>query len=93
MAPASPLQQNKTPNGITRNSSAKKPPQLNVVDVILGEIWMKPWYPSFYPEELVGKKTEKLFVCQWCFKYTKELLPYIGHTVSYPDAAASCQIY
>lgn len=83
MAPASPLQQIKTLNGTTAKPPAKKAPQLNVVDVILGEIWMKPWYPSFYPEELVGKRTEKLFVCQWCFKYSKDLLPYMGHTVSW----------
>jgi hypothetical protein len=54
----------------------------NVKEVVLGNLWIKPWYPSFYPEELVGRHLDRLYVCQWCFKYTKELAPYLGHTVS-----------
>jgi len=53
----------------------------NVVNVVLGDLLIKPWYPSFYPEELVGRKTERLYVCQWCFKYSKELMPFLGHVV------------
>lgn len=53
----------------------------NVINVVLGDLLIKPWYPSFYPEELVGRKIERLYVCQWCFKYSKELIPFLGHTV------------
>ncbi|OMP85049.1 Histone acetyltransferase Tip60 [Diplodia seriata] len=53
----------------------------NVLNVVLGDLLVKPWYPSFYPEELVGRRVERLYVCQWCFKYSKELIPFLGHTV------------
>lgn len=54
----------------------------NVQNVVLGDILFKTWYPSFYPEELVGKEIERLYVCQWCFKYSKELMPFLAHTVT-----------
>lgn len=54
----------------------------NVVEVVFGSLLIKPWYPSFYPEELVGRKIERLYVCQWCFKYSKELTGFIKHLVS-----------
>ena len=53
----------------------------NVLSVVLGDTLFKTWYPSFYPEELVGRETEKLFVCRCCFKYSKELVPYVAHLV------------
>lgn len=53
----------------------------NVHNVVLGDILFPTWYPSFYPEELVGSRVERLYVCQWCFKYSKELMPFIAHTV------------
>lgn len=56
----------------------------NVLNVVLGDLLVKPWYPSFYPEELVGRRVERLYVCQWCFKYSKELIPFLGHTVRPP---------
>ena len=55
--------------------------ELNVSNVVLGNLLVKPWYPSFYPKELVGQRTERLYVCQWCFKYSKELVPYVSHLV------------
>lgn len=51
----------------------------NVNNVVFGNLLIKPWYPSFYPEELIGRTTERLYVCQWCFKYSKELIPFLGH--------------
>ncbi len=54
----------------------------NVQNVVLGDILFKTWYPSFYPEELVGRETERLYVCRWCFKYSRELMPYLAHVVS-----------
>ena len=53
----------------------------NVISVVLGDILFKTWYPSFYPEELAGKELDRLYVCQWCFKYSKELMPFLAHTV------------
>ncbi|MCJ1402053.1 hypothetical protein MMC11_005272 [Xylographa trunciseda] len=51
----------------------------NVLNVVLGDILFPTWYPSFYPEELVGKDTDRLYVCQSCFKYTKEAVPFLAH--------------
>lgn len=53
----------------------------NVLEVVFGSLLIKPWYPSFYPEQIVGRKVERLYVCQWCFKYSKELAPFLGHLV------------
>lgn len=74
-----------TANGLTsplvaqRNS--EKLVDLNIRKVVLGDILFDPWYPSFYPEELVGREVDRLHVCQWCFKYSKELVPYLAHIV------------
>ncbi|KAH8724399.1 histone acetyltransferase MYST2 [Phaeosphaeriaceae sp. PMI808] len=56
----------------------------NVLEVVFGSLLIKPWYPSFYPEELVGRKVERLYVCQWCFKYSKELMPFLAHLKACP---------
>lgn len=54
----------------------------NVSNVVLGNLHIKPWYPSFYPEDLVGgRKTDWLYVCQWCFNYTPEIMKYSAHCV------------
>lgn len=53
----------------------------NVREVVLGDLPIKAWYPSFYPEELVGRTVDLLYVCPWCFKYTKESAAFLGHTV------------
>jgi hypothetical protein len=71
-------------NGRTRSPTSTSKPAMepNVKEVVLGNLWINTWYPSFYSEELVGKVLDRLYVCQWCFKYTKNLVPYIDHTVS-----------
>jgi hypothetical protein len=81
MARASPSSYKDVPT--TNGHTPKKSPQLvpNVREVVLGDMWVKPWYRSYYPEELVGQTLDTLYVCQWCFKYTKDLLPYVGHQV------------
>ena len=66
------------------NRNREKPADLNVRNVVLGDILFKAWYPSFYPEELVGRQLERLYVCPWCFKYSKELMPYLAHIVRIP---------
>ena len=72
-------------------NQAKKPTAAasaarNVLNVVLGDILFKTWYPSFYPEELVGREIERLYVCQWCFKYTKEGPPFGAHVVGFLHA-------
>jgi histone acetyltransferase HTATIP len=73
-------------NGTTTGSAPKTPqkPSVtpNVLEVVFGSLLIKPWYPSFYPEQTVGRKVERLYVCQWCFKYSKELMGFLGHLVS-----------
>jgi MYST family zinc finger domain len=51
----------------------------NVREVILSDLRVEAWYPSFYPEELIGKSVELLFVCKWCFKYSTKLIPFMEH--------------
>ena len=74
-----------TANGLASPLAAQrngeKPIDLNIRKVVLGDILFDPWYPSFYPEELVGREVERLNVCQWCFKYSKDLVPYLAHIV------------
>ncbi|MCJ1471577.1 hypothetical protein MMC13_000217 [Lambiella insularis] len=62
-------------------SAVGAPPKAsrNVLNVVLGDIVFKTWYPSFYPEELVGKELERLYVCPWCFKYSKDAKPFLAH--------------
>lgn len=59
----------------------KPPGTQSVHNVVLGDILIKTWYGSYYPEELVGKDIYKLYVCPWCFKYTRDAIPYSGHIV------------
>jgi len=53
----------------------------NIQHVVLGNLLIKCWYPSFYPDEMVGRGVERLYVCQWCFRYSQELMPYLAHVV------------
>lgn len=74
--PANPA----TPNGITLDTPRKNP-DLDVRSVVLGDVHFKTWYPSFYPDELVGKRLDRLYVCKWCFKYCNDVGPYLVHLV------------
>jgi hypothetical protein len=73
---------NGTSTATALKSPHKPPVTPNVLEVVFGSLLIKPWYPSFYPEELVGRQVERLYVCQWCFKYSKELLAFLGHVVN-----------
>ena len=73
-------------SGSLRAAAAAGP---NVDEVVFGSLPIKPWYPSFYPEELVGRRVDRLYVCQWCFKYTKELTGFIKHLVSTRSSSSS----
>ena len=57
----------------------------NIAKVVLGDLLFDTWYGSFYPDELVGggkNEVDRLYVCRWCFKYSRELMPYMAHVVS-----------
>nr|POE62919.1 histone acetyltransferase tip60 like [Quercus suber] len=59
--------------------------QPNVANIVLGNLHIKPWYPSFYPEDMVGgKKVDWLYVCAWCFRYTGEIMRFCAHTKACP---------
>lgn len=77
MTQQSPLLRPADPRG-------QEPVEPNVLNVVLGNLLIRPWYPSFYPEELAGRKTERLYVCQWCFRYSRELIPFLAHMVGTP---------
>lgn len=74
-----------SPVGKARDHLPKEP---NVLNVVLGNLLIKPWYPSFYPEDLVGKVVDRLYVCQACFRYSKELMPFLAHMVRIRRALA-----
>ncbi|PGH12380.1 hypothetical protein AJ79_04328 [Helicocarpus griseus UAMH5409] len=59
--------------------ASKATPDRNVHNVVLGNILFKTWFHSLYPDELVGKDTERLYVCRWCFRYSCDEEPYLGH--------------
>lgn len=81
-----------TANGIQAlaKREKKESQEPTVKEVVLGNLWVKPWYKSSYAEEITGRPgakgwvnglLERLYVCQWCFKYTVDLTSYLGHTV------------
>lgn len=47
----------------------------------------RAWYPSYHVKEIVGREVvegkkemlERLYVCCHCFKYSKELMAWLGH--------------
>ena len=62
----------------------KEPIQPNIHEVVLGDWWVRPSSPaSSYPEEIVGRNCDRLYVCQWCFKYVADGVPdrYLRHMV------------
>ena len=82
MSPETPLHHRTITNGLPSDHIPKRSTmEPNVLNIVLGTLLVKPWYPSFYPEELVGRTADRLYVCQWCFKYSKELMPFLGHVV------------
>jgi hypothetical protein len=72
----------------TSKPSAAAAPTLerNVDNVVLGDILFRAWYPSRHVKEIVGREVveekemlERLYVCKHCFKYSKELMGWVGH--------------
>lgn len=81
MHPSNPSQDAAPPPSSQRSSSNASTPvaERNVREVILTDLRVETWFPSFYPEELIGRAVERLFVCKWCFKYTTKVIPFIEH--------------
>lgn len=79
-----------SPLAVQRNG--EKPVDLNIRSVVLGDISFKTWYSSFYPEELIGRKVDRLYVCQWCFKYSKDVMPYLAHIVGIHRRAVKTRV-
>ncbi|OOF92606.1 hypothetical protein ASPCADRAFT_54320 [Aspergillus carbonarius ITEM 5010] len=52
----------------------------NVKHVVLGDLLFPTWYQSIYPEDLVSKDTDRLYVCRWCFRYSCDSHAYAQHT-------------
>jgi hypothetical protein len=67
----------------TKPSTAER----NIDNVVLGDVMFRAWYPSYHVKEIVGKEVvdgkkemlERLYVCNHCFKYSKELMSFWGH--------------
>ncbi|KAJ4303749.1 SAS complex subunit [Kalmusia sp. IMI 367209] len=53
----------------------------HVYEVVFGSLLLKPRErcDSQYPGEFLGQNTDQLYVCQWCFKYTKEPVLFVRH--------------
>ncbi|KAN0070376.1 Acyl-CoA N-acyltransferase [Elaphomyces granulatus] len=60
-------------------SSTRPVVDRGVKHVVLDNLLFKTWFHSIYPEELVSKDTDRLYVCRWCFRYTSDVNAYVGH--------------
>ncbi|KAI9801696.1 MAG: hypothetical protein M1833_002378 [Piccolia ochrophora] len=83
MAAISPLRRS-LHSGVHADSHSPKKvaSDRNILRVVLGDLLFDTWYGSFYPEELVGGgkgEVDRLYVCSWCFRYSRELMPYLAH--------------
>lgn len=64
----------------SKSSRLQSPGDRNVKNVVLGDLLFKPWYQSIYPEDLVPKDAEHLYVCGWCFRYSGDKGAFAAHT-------------
>ncbi|KAL8967639.1 MAG: hypothetical protein Q9183_002822 [Haloplaca sp. 2 TL-2023] len=84
------------PPSLVHPSNRIAPPaktaKLNVQHVVLGDLLFKTWYPSYYPEDLVGREVDRLHVCRWCFKYCRELAPFLAHRIKARPVKQSTQV-
>ncbi|KAL3453417.1 histone acetyltransferase [Aspergillus insuetus] len=65
-------------------SSHAKPSTRNVQHVVLGNLRFQTWYQSIYPEDLVSKEIDTLYVCRWCFRYACDVNAHATHTKHCP---------
>lgn len=71
------------------------PVELNVKQVVLGDLSFQTWYQSIYPEDLVSKDNELLYVCRWCFRYSCDVDAYVKHmrTCKHRTTPLGTQVY
>ena len=53
----------------------------SVKTIRLGDVEMEAWYQSQYPLDF--SKSPKLFICEFCFDYSKTETIYKRHTVDF----------
>ena len=51
----------------------------NIKHVVLGDLLFQTWFQSFYPQDLVAREIERLYICRWCFRYTGDVSAYVKH--------------
>ncbi|CAG8174211.1 unnamed protein product [Penicillium salamii] len=54
----------------SRSARLQSPVGRNLQNVVLGNLLFQPWNQSIYPEDLVAKDADRLYVCRWCFRYS-----------------------
>lgn len=61
--------------------------EFTVIDCfVLGDREIEPHFqPQYLPKVLSSRKIEKLYICQWCFRYTTDLNVHSTHSVSHYD--------
>ena len=64
----------------TSASRLQSPGDRNLKNVVLGDLLFKPWYQSIYPEDMVAKDANYLYVCRWCFRYSCDREAFAAHT-------------
>ena len=69
------------PTNVTSPLKSPKRLKPDIHHVIFGDLLFQTWYPSFYPDAFIGTALDRLYVCQWCFKYTKEEPLHLSHLV------------
>jgi hypothetical protein len=78
--PVAALRSPRAGNKKNATSAPATAPERNVREVILTNLRVETWFPSFYPEELVGRAVDRLLVCKWCFKYSTKVVPFVEHS-------------
>jgi hypothetical protein len=87
MASASARRMSVTPSVASTATTKPSTAERNIDNVVLGDMMFRAWYPSYHVKEIVGKEVvegkkemlERLYVCNHCFKYSKELMNWVLH--------------
>jgi len=82
-APKSFRPKSSRPKNKVRSGSAGAK-EKDISAVVLGTQLMEAWYASSYTKKMIGDacaKGGKLYVCEYCFKYTPDISRMMGHKV------------
>jgi len=87
MPSASARRMSVTPSVASTATTKPSTAERNIDNVVLGDMMFRAWYPSYHVKEIVGKEVvegkkemlERLYVCNHCFKYSKELMNWLVH--------------